>query len=249
MLSLVLFSFAPPAFGKIFSFDNESLAAVLEGSFGTSHLGQDPFASNIGSGASLSESFNYMGSGKIGFALTPGDRLSFVFALEVLRPLSISTANGLNSSGTPLYQLSSEMIALNPMAAVEYSYSRAGNVRYFAGLGVGMGQVTITNQFDMTSTGESALGVTSYTEKLKGTAINGYMSLGVEAHFVDRISVIVQGGHRIFKVHELKHGSAVTTVAEGSVSEGDTVYNRDGTKRTIDLTGSFVGFGFRIYIP
>ncbi|HAG90625.1 MAG TPA: hypothetical protein DCL41_02065 [Bdellovibrionales bacterium] len=237
------------ASARVFSFETENFAAVLEGTFGTTHLAQDGFAANKGGGVSLSENYNYTGSAKLGFALAPGDKMNFVFGLEVLRPLSISAAKGNNASGTQLYTFDSTLIALNPMFAVEYAYSRSGNVRYLFGVGLGYGQVTTTNEFNMTETGVSELGVSSYKETLKGSAINGYTSLGLEAHFVDKATFTFQAGYRLFKVHELKHGSSLTNVGEGAVSDGDIAYNADGSKRKVDLTGMFLSMGFRIYIP
>ena len=49
------------ASARVFSFETENFAAVLEGTFGTTHLAQDGFAANKGGGVSLSENYNYTG--------------------------------------------------------------------------------------------------------------------------------------------------------------------------------------------
>lgn len=238
-----------PLQARVFSFQEQNLSATLEGSFGPTLMSQDGFAANIGSSVSMKESLSYMQGGKIGFAYNLQEKLNLAFGLEVLKPLSITGASATNTSGSELYIFSSSALVLNPIFSLEYSYSKVGNVRYFFGLGAGMGQLTMDNKFEINSTGESELGVQSYTEKLKGQAINGYMSIGLEAHFVDTSTFVIQAGHRLFKFHELKHGSAVNTYSEGSVAEGSTVYNADGSKRKLDFGGPFVSMGFRFYIP
>lgn len=247
---LFCFSLASlPLQARIFDFKEKNFSATLEGSFGSTLMDQDAFAANLGDGVSMGKSLRYMQSARIGLAYNAHEKLNLAFGLEVLKPLSIKGATGTNSLGTELYKFSSSALVLNPVFSLEYSYSKIRNVRYFFGFGAGIGQLTMDNQFEMTSDGQTEMGVNSYTEKLKGYALNGYASIGLEAHFVDTATLVVQAGHRLFKFHELKHGSTVTTYSEGAVSEGDTVYNADGSKRKLDLSGSFISVGFRFYIP
>lgn len=246
---VMVWFFPFPSEARVFDFKEKNLSAVLDGAFGLSLMGQEGFAANKGSNVALSESLDYMQSGRIGFGYNAHEFLNLLFVLEVLKPMSIKGASGTNLSGTELYTFSSSALILNPSVFIEYSYSKMGNVRYFIFLGAGMAQLTMDNQYEINSTGESELGVSSYTEKLKGTSTNGSLGFGLEAHFVDTATFSLYSGYRIFQVKELKHSSTVTTYAEGDVAEGDTVYNGDGSKRTMDLSGPYVGMGFRFYIP
>lgn len=238
-----------PLQARLFDFKEKGFSATLDGSFGSTLMNQDAFAANLGNQVSMSKSLDYMQGAKIGFAYNAHETLNFGFGVEILKPLSIKGAPATNLSGTELYAFSSSALVLNPVFSLEYSYSKIKNVRYFFGLGAGFGQLSMDNQFEMTGDGQAELGVDSYTEKLKGRAFNGYASIGLEAHFVDTTTFVVQAGHRVFKFHELEHGSSVTTLSEGAVAEGDPVYNADGSKRKLDLSGSFISVGFRFYIP
>lgn len=252
LLSLALFVLVSvPAKARIFDFKEQRFAALVDGSFASTVMGQDAFAANLGPNVTMNEKLQYLYSGRLGFSFILSERLNFALAVEMLDPASIKAASGKNSSGSELYLFSASGQVLNPLAFIEYTYSRVGNVKYFFGLGAGWAQLTLDNRFEINAAGETHLGgVQSYTEKLEASSvINGYASLGLEAHFVDTATLVFQAGHRLFKVYELKHGSAVTTYAEGAVAAGDTVYNADGSKRQIDLSGPFVSLGVRFYIP
>lgn len=239
------------AHARIFDFKEQRFAALLDASFASTVMDQDAFAANIGPNVTMNEKLQYLYSGRLGFSFVVSERLNFALAVEMLDPASIKAASGKNSSGSELYLFSSSGQVINPLAFIEYTYSRVGNVKYFLGLGAGWANLTLDNRFEINTTGETHLGgVQSYTEKLEAKSIiNGYASLGLEAHFVDTATLVFQAGHRLFKVHELKHGSAVTTYAEGAVNAGDTVLNADGSKRKVDLSGPFVSLGVRFYIP
>ncbi len=241
--------FAVPSEARIFSFSEQGFGAYLEGSIGTNQIGQDPFAANLGSDVSISEEYAYTQSGKFGIAYNLKSNLVLMAGFEYLKPQSITGASGKNNSGTELYLFSSSARGHNPIASFEYTYRRIKNLRYFLGGGFGMGEVIIDNKFEINSTGQSELGLQSYNEKIYGTAMNGYLSIGLEAHFVDTSTFVIQAGHRLFKVHEFKHKSEVTTLSQGAVSDGDIVLNEDGSKRKADFSGPFISVGFRFYIP
>jgi hypothetical protein len=234
---------------RVFIYQEHHVAAVLEGAFGSTLMNQDGFSANMGNGVDFSDRYQFMTSGKLGMSFKLGGDLQILVAAEIMKPLSVKDVRGKNASGVEYYQFSSSAFVLNPMAQMEWTYSYGATWRSFFFGGMGMGRLMMENKFDMTPDGATDLGVASYTEKMRGDALNGMLGFGFETYFVDSSTFVFKVGQRLFKVYKLTHTNDAVTVAEGSVSDGDTVHNADGSNRHVDLSGPFVEMGFRFYIP
>lgn len=249
IFSVLLLFVSSEAWSRSLSFKENGVAAHFQGSFGSTILGEAPYADNIGSGVTAEGTHQWLMGGQMGLVLAPQESLAFIFGLEVLKPIS-AEGKGKNTGGTEMYQYSSSGYAFNPFFATEISYSVTPVARYFLGIGLGYAQLNMSSKFDMTPQGTTELGASSFEEKMQAMGVlNGYLSLGMERMLVDTSTFVAQVGYRAFKVYELKHTSDATTIAEGAVASGDTVLNSDGSKRQLDLGGVFVAFGFRFYIP
>ena len=232
--------------GRVFSFESENLATYLRGTAGLSAVDNTAFAASSGSGTSFTDQVKYNFSGELGFIFTHSG-VSLRLGVEGLIPKEVEAASGTNSGGTELLTVTSENLGVIPIANLEVAFYELGSTRLSAGGGVGYVTLSSKNTYTITTDGQSALGVTDYVEEVSGSTIGGQIFGMLESHFTDNVTVTAEVGYRYYKVSELTHDTDVTTI-NGTFAKGATAVNNDGTKREIDLSGLFVGLGFRIYI-
>lgn len=247
LLSILLGPLA--AHARVFSYKDSGVAPYVRGTGGFSALNQDPFGNSSGAGTSISGTTAYNFGGELGVMLALSPNLHMRIGAELVQENPVNS-EGLNSGGTSLFTLKSSTLIFNPNVTFEYVYSVHGTARFFAELGVGYANVTVTNKYQMTSPGTSALGgVGDYNETLAANTLSGIAGVGLETLFTDNVTFVADFGYRYLPVNDLKYGGAVNNiVSPGGVAKGDPVLNADGSKRHLNLSGLFGGVAFRFYL-
>lgn len=248
VLPLLLIIAGHEASARKFSFNSEDMAAFFRGTGGLSAVDQDAFDKSSGAATSLSSeksSFNY--GVELGFLLKIHETLNLRLGAEILQA-KVSEVKGKNASGTELFTLESDIFAFNPMANLEFAWGASETSRFIGYLGFGLASVRLDNKYEMTTTGTSELSQNSFTEKSEGSFVNGVVGVGWEGLFVDNVTAMVDVGYRFLDVNKLKHSADNPVMGGGTASKGSEVTNADGSQRTFDLGGPYIGLSFRFYI-
>ena len=193
---------------------------------------------------SLFVEFEYLA--EFGLVLHLVETLNFKAGVEALQAQQVSDVKGTHSSGAELYTLESSTFVWNPNLSVEYIYRQTPTLRFFSYFGMGRGSLTLENKYQMTTLGESTY-VPTYTEKLEGSALAYFGGFGLEALLSDTTTIQIDAGYRHLKFTQLKHKGNATTI-QGSFAKGDVAENDDGSGRTLDFSGFYMGLSFRFYI-
>ncbi len=244
----ILFSAGESADARVFSYKEATLAPFIRGSGGLSQLGQDAFA-NANSSTAVEGDSPYQYGGELGLMMAVSTRLNLTLGAEVIQHSTYSSAPGTNAAGTELYKLDSSVFIFNPNVGLEYIHGQSGSLRYSAKVSVGMANVTVVNGYKMTPAGETALGVESFDEKMQANVISSSLGLGLETLFTDNVTFFTDLGYRFLQVKGLQHKSNTQTlVSPEGVSAGDDAVNGDGSARKLNLSGFYLGVGFRFYL-
>lgn len=231
---------------RVFSYKDATVAAYVRGTGGLSLLDQDSFANEAGAGTTLNGASKYNYGAELGVALAMGANTHLRFGAEMIQESPVN-GSGADSSGVKRYDITSSVFVFNPNVAVEHVWSSSGNVRYYFSLGAGYAMVSASNDYKMTGAGVSALGVSDFKENMAATALSGQASLGLETLFLDNVTLLADVGYRYLPVRQMKYTGDVKNFA-GTFAKGDTVTNSDGSKRTLNLGGIFLGVTFRFYL-
>ncbi len=236
------------AFARVFDFKDAALAPYMRGTGGLSSLAQDPFGNSSGTSTTIAGTTQYNYGGELGMLLGLSPVFHIRLGAEVLQENPV-VADGLNAAGNSRFSLNSSVFVFNPNVAFEYVYSIKGNVRFFAEFGVGYANVTVVNDYKMTPTGTSELGVSDFKETMAKNVISGTAGMGMEMMFTDNVTFLVDVGYRYLPVSSLTYKAPVSNIVKPSgVQSGDTVLNADGSKRSFNLGGLYGGVGFRFYL-
>ena len=237
------------SWARVFNFKNEYLASYLRATGGTSAAGSDAFSIAGGTDTVYADEVAYNFSGEIGFLLRFKDRVTVRVGMEVLQTKPLNEISGKNPSGVNRFLLTSKVLVLQPVATIEVNLAPNPESRFYFFAGAGLSDVTMDNEFAMTATGTSELGgITDFAEKTTAYGISGHGGVGYEILMADTVTVAFELGYRYLPVPKLEFKNDVTTIAQGAVVKGDTVLNYDSSKRSLDMSGPFVGLGFRFYI-
>lgn len=237
------------AHARVFNFKEATLGAYVRGTGGKSAVGQDPFGNSSGGDTIISEETNWDYSGELGAQLSLGDKVNLRLGVEAIQHRPVTEAKGTNQSGAERFTLDSDVFIFNPNATLEYIYHANGHWRFYALAGAGLADVTVVNSYKMTALGTADYGVGDFDEKMHASVYSGHVGTGFEALFTDNATVSMDLNYRYLKVQTIKYkGDTQSIVAPGGVTKGETAYNQDGNKRTLDLGGVYVGVTFRFYL-
>lgn len=229
---------------RVFDLNSQSFAGYFLVTGGTSSLGSDAY-SNEASNVSFDNSAKYNYSGEFGLLWSNPD-INFRLGLEILAPESVNT-NG-SRSGTALYSDTSAVLGLVPKATVEIKLKSDQVYRTFIGLGAGYAMVTMKNDYNLTSAGQTAFpGVSNGNVQAKGYGTLLEASLGLERLLNDATTFTMVGGYRQLMINSLDYSNSTTTFS-GSVNSGSQAVDVNGNARKLNLSGPFVGLGFRFYL-
>ncbi len=249
VIGLLLFLFSTSAHARVFNYKDATLAAFLRGTGGFSQLNQDAFAGSVGN-AEVKDTTNFDYSGELGAVIAMSPVWHLRIGAEVIQHRPVSESKGLDTSGNELFKLTSSVFVFNPQVTFEYVYGAGTSVRYYAAAGFGMANVTVVNTYTMTTAGTSAFGVGNFDEKMESNTYSGHIETGLETVFTDNVTFMTDVGYRYLQVAKMKYKGDATTIQSPTtgVAKGDTVTNPDGSTRTLNLSGLFVGVAFRFYL-
>jgi hypothetical protein len=238
------------ASARVFNFSDLNVAAYFRGTGGMHMMGQEGFSLSSGDESFFNNNdkpyFNY--SGEIGLLFQLGETVIVRMGVEGLQSREIDAA-ARNASDQKLLDVNSKIVAFIPNLTLEFQLANGLNNRTYFFAGAGYVQIKGTNEYTMTAQGTSDYGgATDYKETVAGFALMGQGGLGFEFLFVDNCTLATEVGWRYLPVAKLKHEETLTTV-QGPVTAGQTALNHDGSKRTYDMGGPFVGISLRFYIP
>jgi hypothetical protein len=247
LAAILIFAASGAAEARVFNYKDAPVAAYVRGTGGFSQLAQDTFANEEGAGTSVETSTKYNYGAELGFAFALGATTHLRVGAEIIQENPVND-KGNDKNGIERYTLNSTVFIFNPNIALEHVWSTNGPLRYYWVLGAGYANVTAANDYKLTDAGTSNLGgVTDFKESMSAYALSGQFAMGLETLFTDNVTVMVDAGYRYLPVRELKYSSDVTNFM-GAQKKGDPVLNADGSKRTMNLGGLFVGLAFRFYL-
>jgi hypothetical protein len=236
-----------PAYARKFDFKSEYIATHFGGTFGNSILADNAYGPSSGTGTSVDKQVQSTASGQIGFVLSL-KKFNIRLEAEYLMPRAMEGVTGTDAAGNQLFSLNSRVTALIPSATLELVAHETPTSKILFGVGYGIASVSLENAYTMTAAGKTALGVTSdFTEKASGTAPMWQGYLGYEVLFTDTTTALLHIGYRQLQVTSLQSTEAATAIV-GAESPGNDLINSNGSKRSFDLGGPFIGCQFRFYI-
>ncbi len=237
---------AMPAEARKFDFGLESFSTYFGGSFGTSKMGDSAYGTSSGSGTTVDKKIPWTTSGDFGVAISL-NRVNILLGMELLMPRTVSSIEGKNASGTLLFKLKSNAQAFVPMVNVEVLAYKAPHSRVLFGAGGGYAFASLENTYEMTSAGQSALGIGDHVERGRGTGTLLQAYVAGEFLFTDTVTAVLGGGYRNLIIQSLQapqNGTAIT----GAQPSGADLKNMDGGHRTMDMGGAFAMLQFRFYL-
>jgi hypothetical protein len=251
--SLVLFGFAaallsaPKAAARVFDFKSERFAVSFGGTFGPSTVGTSAYSASSGNGVvfdgkgALSNS-----SGEVG-VLFNGQNMNLRLSAEYLWARDQVGLEGRDSGGTLLFNLNSKVNALVPVASLEFIVAKVGSSRGLLGLSWGYAFVNLDNDYTMTSSGQSTLGKGSFKESGSAKAPLAQIYTGWEFLLTDTVTTTFSAGYRYVPVSSFK-STKETDAISGQQHDSEDIKNMDGSVRSFDMSGAWVGLTFRFYL-
>ncbi|MCB0391075.1 MAG: hypothetical protein KDD58_07285 [Bdellovibrionales bacterium] len=233
---------------RVFNFKNETIAGYFRGSTSLSRLGTTPFDNASGNSTVFTgEDHAYNYSGEIGFLLNIGDFATFRVGAELIQSKE-SEVVGSSAGGTKYFDLVSDVFVFNTTGTLEYHIFSTDTTRLSLFGGVGLGSISMDLDYTFTSAGLSAFSLSSdYTEKTTSYIIGAHAGAQYEFLFADTVTMALEAGFRHLPVPKLDYKEDAATIY-GAVTKGSRAKNQDGTNRTLDLSGYYVGLGFRFYL-
>jgi hypothetical protein len=245
-LTLSVLALAPRAEARKFDFKSEYISTYFGGTFGQSLLGDGAYGLSSGAGTATDKKVQSNGSGEIGFVLSL-TKFNLRLGAEYLMPREMAGVTGTNAAGQTLFSLTSRVSALMPMATLELVARETPESKVAFGVGYGTAMISLENSYTMTAAGTSSLGVSDFIERA-ATQVpvwQGYVSY--EILFTDTTTANFSLGYRYLPVPALQSTQSATAIS-GAESSGKDLVNSDGSKRSLNLGGPFVGLHFRFYI-
>lgn len=231
---------------RTFDFKNERFASYFGGTYGASAVGDNAYGNSSGNGVTVDRRSAANASGELGFVIS-SPRANVRLGVEALFPRNYDDITGSDASGTALFTLKSKVMAFIPQAALEILFRPTAESRIIVGAGGGLAIVTLDNEYTMTSSGTTALGVGDFVESASARVGMGRAYVGYEFLFTDTVTLAAELGYRHLVVPSLK-STRNSTAISGTQSEGGDVLNMDGKPRSLDLGGAYAGVTFRFYI-
>ncbi len=248
----LLFSFiilaTSAAEARVFSFKDETMAAFFHGTYGLSRLGSTPYKDASGVNTEFAgpeHKANF--SGELGFLYTMSPRLTLRLGAEVIQAHQ-SEIVGQAANETKYFDLVSDVFVFSPNATFEWHIDTADWYRLSFFVGAGYATVTSDLNYTFTTAGKAALGVSAdYDEAGAARLISGHTGFIFEMAMIDTVTTVLELGFRHMPIPKLTYADNVTTIT-GAQAKGDTILDQDGSNRTLDMSGYYLGLSFRFFI-
>ncbi|MBT4761814.1 MAG: hypothetical protein HOO06_08975 [Bdellovibrionaceae bacterium] len=248
LLFILIFSFSAQA--RVFDFSGESLAAYFHTTGGLSKIGDLAYSNSSGASTVFTDTVPYHPGFELGFLFGIGGAMVVKAGAELIQTKQLTAISGKNASGTELFTLSSRVFAFNPNLTFEFNISQDKTSRFFFALSAGWSIIDMDNDYTFSATGKSELSVAAdYIEKSQATMITYGSYIGYEILAVDNVTFLMNVGYRHIPVSQFEYKNDYADLI-GSLqkTKGEAVVNNDGSIRSMDFGGPFVGLGFRFYI-
>ncbi|MEQ1875026.1 MAG: hypothetical protein ABL958_00175 [Bdellovibrionia bacterium] len=235
---------------RVFNFKNEKFATYFRGTAGLSGLKKTAFESSGGQNLTFSDQPNYNYTAEFGLLFSVS-RMNVRMGLELFRPNAATGVEAKDASDVTLYTLNSTVIGYGGVMNLEFNMIEGDKSRLFFSGGGGYFTTSLKNEYAFTTAGNSAYPtVPNYVEEGSGYSFMGQASFGYEFHLSDTTTTVFDAGYRYMLVNSLKHSRDAVTLLDPAtpVTSGSNMKNRDGSDRTLDLSGIWVGLSLRIYI-
>jgi hypothetical protein len=246
LLTFILLIPGTVCWARVFDINTEKFASFFRGSYAPSALGKTAFENASANNEIYNAEVKSLQSGEFGF-IHATRYLNIKYSIEVVRTPSLSAVIATNASGTELYSLASDISAVVPKIGFEFNLKQWRQTRISLNTSVGQGNLVLTNAYTFTEAGTAATSRTDYTEEGRATATLLDGALAFETLLFDTTTFLIDVGYRQMKFTEIKHNRDCAGLIGNNV-KGDVMVDVDGTNRVIDLTGSYVGLGFRFWI-
>ena len=232
----------------MFALDKERVATYFHGSGTWGGIGQNAFNLSSGNTTVFTNQSEYDWGAEFGLAFA-SPKFVFRVGIQAVAPHLLSGIAGADSSGNVLMNLTSTVTSYGPVAYVEMGLSADSNSRWSLILGGGVQTVTVNNNYTLTVPGQTAYPKVSsaFVEEGQTYAYMGDIGTSYEFLMVDSVTMILDAGYRYLYASGFKEDRSANTFL-GSVNSGDPMVNSDGSNRTINLGGPWVGLGLRFYI-
>lgn len=248
---LIILSFEN-ANAKVFDFTKSSFVTYLRGAYGINKVQKYAFEPGFPSTVTFPDHLgvNQTYSADFGIGFSTGRTVTRV-GVELMYPQLVKELSGVNSGGSSLLVMTSEVFAVMPKLSFEYALKQSQEFRLFVGFSGGYGPTTVKNTVNLTPTGLGFFSGTgagaNYTEEASGYSIMAEVYSGLEFAFFDNTSFSLDLGYHYHPITALSVTRNANTV-RGPITIGSTLLNSAGGNRSVDLSGYFVGGTLRIYI-
>jgi hypothetical protein len=248
-VALACLLLSPVAEARVFKLSEADVSAYFFGTAALSRIGDAPFALSSGSDTLFNEEVAYNFSGELGFTYRMSPGLFLRVGAQLLQSKTLTRAEGRDAGDQLLLYLTSRAFAFVPHGTLELDALQSDSERAFFFLGVGAADVSLDNDYEFTATGLATYpAVTSdYKETSGQSLISSHAGVGYEGLFADNVTFFTEAGYRMLVASRLKYKDDFST-PEGAKTKGAPALNSDGTDRIVDLSGFFVGFGFKFYL-
>jgi hypothetical protein len=252
-LILICFFLTSVAHGRIFNYKKQNFSAYLRGQYGLNKAQKTAFQPGFPTSGSTTVTFpdhdgvNQDYDAELGLGLNVG-RLNTRLGLGLIYPQPVTSTAGKNAAGTALLSLSSQISSLVPRATFELALKQTDTFKAYVGVAAGYAITTIKNTVSLNAAGQAAFptAAVDYTEEGTSYGLLGEVLAGLEFAAFDNVGFSLDAGYRYLNHSSFNATRGANTVG-GVVTTGSTLRNVDGTTRTLDLSGYFVGGTFRIY--
>lgn len=245
--SVVFFCFSAEA--RKFDYKSEKIATYFRGTFGSSAVNDSAFGNSSGSGITSEGNVRTNLSGEFGVVFS-SQNLGLRLGAEILMPRNVMGAVGKDAGGTEMYELNSKILAFMPTANLEMYVPTSPESRIVFGAGIGFTSVSVDNEYRLTAAGNTAFngqGITDHTESGSARTTTAQAFIGYETLFTDTVTATFDAGYRYAPVNGLKSSKDVTTFT-GTYAKDADLKNHDGSDRSMNLGGPYVGMTFKFYI-
>lgn len=244
LVSLVLAAGAS-AEARNLDLKNDRFAPFVRGSFGYCLAGTSAFGASSGATTTFDKTANFATGGEIGVAVE-GTTLGMRISVEYLIPKQLTSNEGKNPAGTTEFSMESKMGAVIPQVNFDYNMKTTGTSRFFVGGGVGVGVLSVDNEYTM-AVGSSYSALGNFKESGTGQTMGGQGYAGYEFHFTDTATLAIDVGYRYYNFTTINSTKDVTSFTGAEVT-GQPLKNHDGSDRQVNLSGPYSALMLRFYL-
>jgi hypothetical protein len=242
----IYFLFLSESYGRVFSFENESIAPYFNLKAGLPTMGTTPIEWQSVDHYS-GDKINFLYGGEFGVYIKGGALgMSLGILVDTFDP--IRDGKGLDSAGTQLYSVNTTGIAYGPTLQFDYQISNIDNYLWKLMIGGGYQFSKIDNEYSYSSAGQIlAGGQTSSIESYKSNSPFAVVGVSTEFLMSGTTTLSIMLGYHYNFQKNWKYSGGTQNVA-GVQTDGSDVLSEDGTFKQINWSYPFLQMGFQFYV-